>query len=48
MSGAGVAYERDLRQHELSNGVFIVNVVFNGTHNHCDAMKMKLMHPLGL
>ena len=36
MRGAGVAYERDpydMRQHELSNGVFIVTVVFTGTHN---------------
>ena len=51
MRGAGVAYERDpydMRWHELSNGVFIINVVFNGTHNHCDALKTKLMHPLGL
>ena len=51
MRGAGVAYERDLydmRWHDLYIGVFIVNVAFNGTHNHCDALKTKLMHPLGL
>jgi len=51
MRGAGVAYERDpydMRWHELSNGLVIVNVVFNGMQNHCDALKTNLMHPLGL
>jgi len=51
MSGAGVAYERDpydMRRHELSNGLVIVNVIFNGMRNHCDALKTNLMHPLGL
>ena len=51
MRGAGVAYERDpydMRRHDLSNGLVIVNVVFNGMRNHCDALKTNLMHPLSL
>ena len=51
MRSEGVAYERDpydMRRHELSNGLVIINVIFNGTQNHCDAQKMNLMHPLGL
>ena len=49
MRSEGVAYERDpydMRRHELSNGLVIVNVVFKVTQNHCDALKRISCIPL--